>query len=136
MEFQEFLNKVRENEEKRLKFIELEVTGIGNMVFTRPKNSDLLEYITDVTKSSKYGKDGEVEEMDYEKMVVASNKLVYNSCGFLQKKEIRDEYKNYSPYDIPSVIFGFEETIRLASEISDKFGAVKAKEELEDDIKN
>lgn len=136
MEFQEFLNKVRENEEKRLKFIELEVAGIGNMVFTRPKNSDLLGYITDVTKSSKYGKNGEVEEMDYEKMVVASNKLVYNSCDFLQKKEVRDEYKNYSPYDIPAQIFGFEETIRLASEISDKFGAVKAKEELENDIKN
>lgn len=137
MTIKEFLEKARENENKKLKFVELEVENFGEITFTRPKQSDILEYLSNVTKASDYNEETDaVRNVDMQKMNTAASKLVYSSCSLFQSKEIRDEYKELSPFDIPSHLFGYGETMRLAGEIVDAFDGKKVKEKVEADIKN
>ena len=138
MQLQDFLNKVREKEENKLKLIEIEVENFGKIEFMRPKTQDLLKCMSETAESNTVIKteEGNLEKTDIKGILDAAKELVYNSCSLLQSKEIRDQYSNLHPYDIPVEIFGITETISIAAEIMEKFSGSKEVEKLENDIKN
>ena len=138
MQLQDFLNKVRENESKRLKIIEIEVDGIGKVEFTRPLSKDLIKCMSETAGATKTIKTDEevIKKTDIEAMLSTAKELVYNSCSLLQAEETREQFKTLHPYDIPVEIFGITKTIEIAAEIMEKFGGEKEIEKLEDDIKN
>ena len=138
MQLQDFLNKVREKESKRLKIIEIEVEDIGKIEFTRPLSKDLIKCMSETAEASKTIKtdEGVIEKQDMKAMLSAAKELVYNSCSLLQAEETREHFKTVHPYDIPVEIFGIAKTIEIAAEIMDKFAGEKEIKKLEDDIKN
>ena len=138
MQLQDFLNKVREKESKRLKIIEIEVEDIGKIEFTRPLSKDLIKCMSETAGATKTIKtdEGVIKKTDIEAMLSAAKELVYNSCSLLQAEETREQFKTLHPYDIPVEIFGITKTIEIAAEIMEKFGGEKEIEKLEDDIKN
>ena len=138
MQLQDFLNRVREKESKKLKIIEIEVEDIGKVEFTRPLSKDLIKCMSETAEATKTIKtdEGVIEKTDIEAMLSAAKELVYNSCSLLQAEETREQFKNIHPYDIPVEIFGIAKTIEIAAELMEKFGGEKEIEKLEDDIKN
>ena len=138
MQLQDFLNKVREKESKRLKIIEIEVEDIGKIEFTRPLSKDLIKCMSETAGATKTIKtdEGVIKKTDIEAMLSAAKELVYNSCSLLQAEETREQFKTLHPYDIPVEIFGITKTIEIAAEIMEKFGGDKEIEKLENDIKN
>ena len=138
MQLQDFLNKVREKESKRLKIIEIEVEDIGKIEFTRPLSQDLIKCMSETAEATKTIKtdEGVIEKQDMEVILSAAKELVYNSCSLLQTEETREHFKAVHPYDIPVEIFGITKTIEIAAEIMEKFGGDKEIEKLENDIKN
>ena len=138
MQLQDFLNKARENESKKLKIIEIEVEGFGKIEFSRPTVNELVEYTNKVAGAvtTIQTDEGTIKRQSYEDVVQASKELVYNSCSLLQASETRDNFKGLSPYDIPLEVFGITKTIELATEISDKFDPSERIKKMEDDIKN
>ncbi len=138
MQLQDFLNKVREKESKRLKIIEIEVEDIGKIEFTRPLSQDLIKCMSETAEATKTIKtdEGVIEKQDMEVILSAAKELVYNSCSLLQAEETREHFKAVHPYDIPVEIFGITKTIEIAAEIMEKFGGDKEIEKLENDIKN
>ena len=138
MQLQDFLNKVREKESKRLKIIEIEVEDIGKIEFTRPLSQDLIKCMSETAEATKTIKtdEGVIEKQDMEVILSAAKELVYNSCSLLQAEETREHFKAVHPYDIPVEIFGITKTIEIAAEIMEKFGGDKEIEKFENDIKN
>lgn len=138
MELQDFLNKVREKEANKLKIIEIEVEGIGKIEFHRPATKDLINCMkatSDATKTIET-EEGKYQQSDFGTLLEASKELVYNSCSLLQSKEIREEYKNLYPTNIPVEIFGITKTVEIAAELMEKFSVTKEIEKMENDIKN
>lgn len=138
MELQDFLNKVREKEANKLKIIEIEVEGIGKVEFHRPSTKDLINCMKATSEATTRieTEEGKYEKNDFGAILEASKELVYNSCSLLQSEQIREEYKNLYPTDIPVEVFGITETVEIAAELMEKFSATKEIEKMENDIKN
>lgn len=134
-----FLEKVIENEVKRVKIVQLEVANYGLIEFVRPKEGVLLNYITNMVKSSKMKVDEngmEFKDINMEEFLKAGSEFVYSCCPLLQAKEVRDKYSNNDPYDIPGIVFGSDATLDLAKELNEIFKGKKVKEKIEETIKN
>lgn len=138
--FQEFLNKVREKENKKVKIAVVEVEGIGEIEFQRPNESELLRYNNEIMKCYKgtlKDKDNiSMENMDMEGMALNASELIYNSCSFFKEKELRDMYKEYEFIKLPLVILGITEVLRIATTINAIFKGLEVKKETEEEIKN
>lgn len=138
--FQEFLNKVKEKENKKVKIAVVEVEGIGEIEFQRPNESELLRYNNEIMKCYKgtlKDKDNiSMENMDMEGMALNASELIYNSCSFFKEKELRDMYKEYEFIKLPLVILGITEVLRIANTINAIFKGLEVKKETEEEIKN
>ena len=137
---QDFLNKVREKEEKKVKIAVIDIEGIGEVEFQRPKESDLLKYNNGLIKCYRGNlKDRDnisTEDLDMEEMAYIASELIYNSCSFFRSKELRTMYQEYEFIDIPLIILGFNETLRVANKVNSIFKGLELKKETEEDIKN
>lgn len=137
---QDFLNKVREKEEKKVKIAVIDIEGIGEVEFQRPKESDLLKYNNGLIKCYRGNlKDRDnisTEDLDMEEMAYIASELIYNSCSFFRSKELRTMYQEYEFIDIPLIILGFNETLRVANKVNSIFKGLELKKEIEEDIKN
>lgn len=151
MEIKDFLLKVKENEAKKLKLIQINVEGYGNIEFMRPKTEDMFSYYeamadSDISIDIENTEDPEniekkedvktqnLKDMglkELPKIVKASSTLIYNCSSFLKSKELRNMYPGIHNFDIPVEIFGWGEVIEIASQIIDKFGG---SEEVKKDI--
>lgn len=138
--FQEFLNKVKEKENKKVKIAVVEVEGIGEIEFQRPNESELLRYNNEIMKCYKgtlKDKDNiSMENMDMEGMALNASELIYNSCSFFKEKELRDMYKEYEFIKLPLVILGITEVLKIATTINAIFKGLEVKKETEEEIKN
>ncbi|WP_300343385.1 hypothetical protein [Fusobacterium sp.] len=138
--FQEFLNKVKEKENKKVKIAVVEVEGIGEIEFQRPNESELLRYNNEIMKCYKgtlKDKDNiSMENMDMEGMALNASELIYNSCSFFKEKELRDMYKEYEFIKLPLIILGITEVLRIATTINAIFKGLEVKKETEEEIKN
>lgn len=138
--FQDFLNKVREKEAKKVKIAKVEVEGIGEIEFQRPDESELLRYNNEMMRCYKgtlKDKDNiSMGNMDVEGMALNASELIYNSCSFFREKELRDMYKEYKFPEIPLIILGTTEVLRIAHSINAIFKGLKVKKETEEEIKN
>lgn len=137
---QDFLNKVREKEEKKVKIAVIDIEGIGEVEFQRPKESDLLKYNNDLIKCYRGNlKDKDnisTENLDMEEMGYIASELIYNSCSSFRSKEIRAMYQEYEFIDIPLIVLGIDETLRVANRINAIFKGLELKKETDEDIKN
>lgn len=137
---QDFLNKVREKEEKKVKIAVIDIEGIGEVEFQRPKEADLLKYNNGLIKCYRGNlKDKDnisAEDLDMEEMAYIASELIYNSCSFFRSKELRTMYQEYEFIDIPLIILGFNETLRVANKVNSIFKGLELKKETEEDIKN
>ena len=137
---QEFLNKVREKEAKKVKITKIEIKEIGEVEFQRPNESELLRYNNEMMKCYKgtlKDKDNiSMENMDIEGMALNASELIYNSCSFFREKELRDMYKEYEFIEIPLIILGKTEVLRIANSINAIFKGLEVKKETEEEIKN
>lgn len=138
--FQEFLNKVKEKENKKVKIAVVEVEGIGEIEFQRPNESELLRYNNEIMKCYKgtlKDKDNiSMGNMDTERMALNASELIYNSCSFFKEKELRDMYKEYEFIKLPLIILGITEVLRIATTINAIFKGLEVKKETEEEIKN
>lgn len=137
---QEFLNKVKEKEENKVKIAKIEIKEIGEVEFQRPKESELLRYNNEMMRCYKgtlKDKDNiSMENMDMEGMALNASELIYNSCSFFREKELRDMYKEYRFPEIPLIILGTTEVLRIANSINAIFKGLEVKKETEEEIKN
>lgn len=137
---QEFLNKVREKEAKKVKITKIEIKEIGEVEFQRSNESELLRYNNEMMKCYKgtlKDKDNiSMENMDIEGMALNASELIYNSCSFFREKELRDMYKEYEFIEIPLIILGTTEVLRIANSINAIFKGLEVKKETEEEIKN
>ena len=127
MDLQTFLAKARAKEEKKLLITEIEVKDFGMVEFVRPKDEEMMKYMTSVTNANKE---------DIKIMSDISKEFVYLCCPILQKTEIQREFDIKMPFETPIVLFGFMETMNLAGEIFTKFNGIEVVEEVEETIKN
>lgn len=147
----DFLKKAAENEEKKIKVTHIEVEGFGLMEFIRPREGVMLDYLEEVTdavdiKKQKFyeGDEGKREvaseiensKVKMKSLIEAAEKFVYLCCPILQTKEVREKYKDVTPYEIPTSIFGHKLTIELADKINNIFDGTEAREKLKEAIKN
>lgn len=137
---QEFLNRVKVKEASKVKIAKIEIKGIGEVEFQRPKESELLRYNNEMMKCYKgtlKDKDNiSMENMDIEGMALNASELIYNSCSFFREKELRDMYKEYEFIEIPLIILGTTEVLRIANSINAIFKGLEVKKETEEEIKN
>lgn len=137
-----FLQKIREKEENKVRVVVLEVEGIGEIEFVRPKESDLLAFNNQMLKcyqgdmSEMSGNKIDISQMDMEHLSGISSELIYKCCSLFSEKKVRDMYVDVEFYQIPLMILGASETIKIASELNDKFKGVKVAQETEKAIKN
>jgi hypothetical protein len=127
IDLQTFLEKARVKENNKLKVTEIEVKEFGLLEFARPKDSDMMKFMTKITTGNKE---------NIEELTNISKEFVYLSCPMLQKKEVQDEFKIQMPFETPIVLFGFMETIKLANEIFSEFNGIEVVEEVEEEVKN
>lgn len=139
MKFDEFIAKVREKENNKVKSTEIEIKDIGKVTFIRPSESIILKFNNNLAKCYRgnihENENIGVENVDIELMSSISSEFVYNSCPFFKEKELREMYKEYEFYDIPLIVFGNDEVIRVAVELNNIFKGIDLKKEIEDDIK-
>lgn len=127
LDLQTFLEKAREKEEKKIRVAEIEVKDFGLVEFIRPKDKQMMKYMTNITNSNKD---------DMQIMTDIAKEFVYLSCPILQNKELQEEFNVKMPFETPVALFGFMETMNLANEIFKKFNGIKVFEETEAEIKN
>lgn len=138
---EQIIEKLNKKEEKKVKVTHVEVEEYGLIEFTRPNDSDILQYFSDVTKAIEFDdneetKDKKVKTIDFRKMLDISSEFVYKCCPMLQKKEIRDMFPKVSYYEIPIQVFGMNETIELAGKLNDIFEGSNKLEKTQEEIKN
>lgn len=75
-------------------------------------------------------------KIDYIEMVKEASKLVYNCCPMIREKEVREMYPKNEFIEIPELIFGANEVIRLAGELHKAFSGFQEAKKTADDIKN
>lgn len=142
MTLQEFINRARQKEEQKIKAITLEVVDFGEVTFTRPTKDELMEYtqvMMDMYQEANGNKNAELGvdfKIDYIEMVKEASKLVYNCCPMIREKEVREMYPKNEFIEIPELIFGANEVIRLAGELHKAFSGIQEAKKTTDDIKN
>lgn len=109
MQLQDFLNKAKTKKANEKKVVNIEIKELGAVEFIRPKHGDILDFMDKTDKG-----DESVKEM-----MQATYEMLYLHCPVLQSKELRDEFKPNSPYDLVPELFG----ITQAGEILEKFMA-------------
>ncbi|MGL6113503.1 MAG: hypothetical protein ACRC1R_00550 [Cetobacterium sp.] len=147
----DFLKKAAENEEKRVKVTHIEVEGFGLMEFVRPREGVMLDYLEEVTdavdikkekfyegdeKNRKVSSEIENSKVKMRSLIEAAEKFVYLCCPTLQASEVREQYKDMTPYEIPTAVFGHKLTIELADKINNVFDGTEAREKIKEAIKN
>lgn len=123
IQFEEFLRKATKKQEEKAKVIVMDIEDFGPVEFTRPETNYTLDFMEKIEKAEGFKESFELFK-----------ELLYTHCPILQKKELRDQIKVNSPYDLVPEIFGIQETAALANEYMEKFGF--SSEEEDDDIKN
>lgn len=154
---QDFLNKLEDNESKKVKVTHIEILEFGVVEFIRPREGVLLDYLDELVKAVNITKEKTFEEIedsqennenikvmtekenskvDMRMLLKASEKLVYLCCPIMQKKEVRDRFKSITPHEIPTEIFGMNSVIDLAQKLNSTFEGIKTKESVEKAVKN
>lgn len=140
---QDFINKVKEKENNKVKITTIEVEGFGEIEFQRPSDEELLRYNNEILncfkgdiRNENIGKEIDISMVDMEKMVLNASTFIYNSCSFFRAKEIRDMYKENEFTKIPLLILENSETLKIANELNAVFKGKSTKEEVEKEIKN
>lgn len=138
---EDIIEKLNKNEEKKIKITHIDVKNFGLMEFVRPHDNDILQYLSDLTNTVEFEENLETSEkkikkIDLRKSLDISSEFIYKCCPMLQKKEIRDIHSNLSPYDIPSQIFGINETIELATQLNEIFEGASEISQKKETIKN
>ncbi|MBE1305839.1 hypothetical protein G4W71_17690 [Clostridium botulinum] len=118
---EDFIKKATNRYNKRKKVVEIEVEEFGALTFTRPSDSDILEFKNTLANSIKMSKDESIDKLDYRQMLNASKELIYNSCEFLHSNELMQDLECGEPFDIPIKVFGIDGTIQLAQKINEAF---------------
>ncbi|ACO83966.1 hypothetical protein EXN54_19375 [Clostridium botulinum] len=118
---EDFIKKATDKYNKRKRVVDIEVEGFGILTFTRPSDSDLLEFKNTLANSIKMSKDESIDKLDYRQMLNASKELIYNSCEFLHSNELMQDLECGEPFDIPIKVFGIDGTIQLAQKINEAF---------------
>lgn len=148
MTLEQFIQKVREKEESKIKITTLQIENFGEVEFERPNTSVMLKFQKEIMASYNSEitetEDEENQEVtkiktsdiEMDKFAKASSVFVYNSCSMLRTKEIREIYKKNHPEDIPLELFGMNEVIAIAVDVFNKFEGRKEVTEVEEDVKN
>lgn len=148
MTLEQFIQKVREKEESKIKITTLQIENFGEVEFERPNTSVMLKfqkeimasYNSEITetedKENQEVKKIKTSDIEMDKFAKASSVFVYNSCSMLRTKEIREIYKKNHPEDIPLELFGMNEVIAIAVDVFNKFEGRKEVTEVEEDVKN
>lgn len=148
MTLEQFIQKVREKEESKIKITTLQIENFGEVEFERPNTSVMLKfqkeimasYNSEITETEDEGnqeaKKIKTSDIEMDKFAKASSVFVYNSCSMLRTKEIREIYKKNHPEDIPLELFGMNEVIAIAVDVFNKFEGRKEVAEVEEDVKN
>lgn len=155
--FDEFLEKVRNYEEKKVKIAVINIEDFGEIEVQRPTASEMLKYQkemlsaikdveldrnkaddeiseTDTDKMKKIKMD--TKNIDYEKFAKASSAFVYHSCSHIRNKVVRDMYPSVAFEEIPLNLFGENNIISIASQIYNAFNGKKETKEVAETIKN
>ncbi|KZL93557.1 hypothetical protein [Clostridium magnum] len=120
--FQDFLNKVKQKQESKVKILDLEVSSLGcSLTFTRPSDDELLDYSNEMANSVTVNANKEIVDQDMKKMYKASKSLVYSCCNYLKEKELQEELKPDEPWDVVEKIFDQKEVLELATDIYKAF---------------
>lgn len=136
---QDFINKVQDKENNKVKITSITVEGFGDIEFHRPNEAELLRYNNEILNCYKGDINSEnvnVASIDMERMVSNASTLIYNSCSFFKAKEIRDMYKENEFTEIPLIILGTNEVLRIANKLNEVFQGKKTKKNVENIIKN
>ena len=148
MTLEQFIQKVREKEESKIKITTLQIENFGEVEFERPNTSVMLKfqkeimasYNSEITETedeeNQEVKKIKTSDIEMDKFAKASSVFVYNSCSMLRTKEIREIFKKNHPEDIPLELFGMNEVIAIAVDIFNKFEGRKEVTEVEEDVKN
>lgn len=148
MTLEQFMQKVREKEESKIKITTLQIENFGEVEFERPNTSVMLKfqkeimasYNSEITETedeeNQEVKKIKTSDIEMDKFAKASSVFVYNSCSMLRTKEIREIYKKNHPEDIPLELFGMNEVIAIAVDVFNKFEGRKEVTEVEEDVKN
>lgn len=148
MTLEQFIQKVREKEESKIKITTLQIQNFGEVEFERPNTSVMLKfqkeimasYNSEITETEDEGnqeaKKIKTSDIEMDKFAKASSVFVYNSCSMLRTKEVREIYKKNHPEDIPLELFGMNEVIAIAVDVFNKFEGRKEVAEVEEDVKN
>lgn len=148
MTLEQFIQKVREKEENKIKITTLQIENFGEVEFERPNTSVMLKfqkeimasYNSEITETedeeNQEVKKIKTSDIEMDKFAKASSVFVYNSCSMLRTKEIREIYKKNHPEDIPLELFGMNEVIAIAVDVFNKFEGRKEVTEVEEDVKN
>lgn len=155
--FDEFLEKVRNYEEKKVKIAVINVEDFGEIEVQRPTASEMLKYQKEMLSAIKDVEldrnkaDDEISEtdadkmkkikmdtnnIDYEKFAKASSAFVYHSCSHIRNKVVRDMYPSIAFEEIPLNLFGENNIISIASQIYNAFNGKKETKEVAETIKN
>ena len=155
--FDEFLEKVRNYEEKKVKIAVINIEDFGEIEVQRPTASEMLKYqkemlsaIKDVEFDSNKADDEipetdadkmkkikmDTKNIDYEKFAKASSAFVYHSCSHIRNKVVRDMYPSVAFEEIPLNLFGENNIISIASQIYNAFNGKKETKEVAETIKN
>lgn len=148
MTLEQFIQKVREKEESKIKITTLQIENFGEVEFERPNTSVMLKfqkeimasYNSEITETedeeNQEVKKIKTSDIEMDKFAKASSVFVYNSCSMLRTKEVREIYKKNHPEDIPLELFGMNEVIAIAVDVFNKFEGRKEVAEVEEDVKN
>lgn len=147
MTLEQFIQKVREKEESKIKVTTLQIENFGEVEFERPNTSVMLKFqkeimasynseITETEDEENQEVKIKTSDIEMDKFAKASSVFVYNSCSMLRTKEIREIYKKNHPEDIPLELFGMNEVIAIAVDVFNKFEGRKEVAEVEEDVKN
>lgn len=147
MTLQEFIKKAKEKEDNKIKIVHLEVEEFGEIEFIRPKESDLIKFNNDlascidveykgINNEEEREKGIDIESFDFSRYAAVSSEFIYKCCSFLREKEVRDMYSDTEFYDIPLVIFGQNEVIKIASELNNQFKGIETRKEVTEAVKN
>lgn len=137
MTLQEFIDKAKTKEDEKIKVVTLNVNDFGEVEFLRPQKDEIIDYTQ--TLMDMYVSDNATNDnmkIDYFELIKQSSKFVYNCCPLVREKSVRDLYPQNEFEDIPELIFGASEVIRLAGELYNIFSGAKKLEERVNDIKN
>ena len=109
--------------------------------FARPREGVILDFLNEISKGVEVTQDKsasakESTKADLKILLEAAQKFVYLCCPMLQAKEVRDKFKSITPYEIPTAVFGYNQTQDLANELSDIFDGTATRKKVEEEIKN